>query len=126
MLDKLSVSLLNIINESCDGASYKVLEIEWLCERLYKEFRADNKAVQESLRVLLARELISVKYQDEAEVCLRPLPKGRTETEYRQDRQTELVKTKKTVCLYAVLGGAVGGVITAVLTAIIMRLFGVS
>ena len=103
-----------------------MLETKWLVERLPKEFLADQNSVLEGIRILLSHELISVKYQDETEICVRPLPKGRTETEYRQDRQAEKQRTQKTLMLSAFLGGLVSGAVTSILTAIVMRVFGVS
>ena len=65
MLDKFTLSLLNIICESSTPFSYKVFSIDYLTEQARKDLSCDNDMVLEGLNYLFERDYINVKYQDE-------------------------------------------------------------
>ena len=77
MLDKRCLALLNILNSECVNSGYKVVSIEDFVLSMPLSFGIDFDGVRECLYTLSEKEYISVKYQDEKEVCLCPLTKGR-------------------------------------------------
>ena len=96
MLDKRCGFLLEIINERCSGSGYKVIDVEELRSAMPKYFSETNESIFEHLSYLSSREYISIKYQDETEVCLCPLTKGRLISEIKQEEDIEKKKDKKT------------------------------
>lgn len=124
MLDNRSLALLNIINGECTDSEYKVLEIAELVRAMPSEYKVDENGLRESLNALSLREYISVKYEDDKEVCLTPLSKGRFVFENRMDYEMERVENKRKYFIYACLGGLVGSFIPSVLCLIITLFFG--
>lgn len=110
MLDKRCLALLNILNGECLNSGYKVMEISALASAMPKSFGMDEDGIRECINALSEREYISVKYEDEREVCLCPLSKGRLVFENRIDDEIAEARTKRTYFLYAFLGSAIGGV----------------
>ena len=77
MLDKRSLALLNIINEECLGTGYKIFCVDELADALPASFGMDSEGIRVCIKTLSEHEYVSVKYEDEREVCLSLLPKGR-------------------------------------------------
>lgn len=122
MLDKRSIALLDIINGICSNCGYKVLDIEELVSLMPKEYGVDIETVRESISALSEREYISVKYEDEKEVCLSPLPKGRMVFENKVDGEIKSKKDKKSYFAYCFLGSFFGA-ITPIFIAVMIFLF---
>ena len=119
MLDDRTLTLLNIINEQCQNGGYKVFEIQEILSSFPPRFIIDKQALDESLSILSAREYINIKYQDELEICVCSLSKGRLENENRLQREIEKLELEKRCFLYAFLGGISGGIIAFILALII-------
>ena len=82
-------------------------------------FGIDENGVNECLKTLFDHEYISVKYQDDSEICLSPLPKGRLVFENKLEQEIEKEKTRKSYLIYSFLGSFFGG-ISVTLFAIIL------
>ena len=100
MLDKRCLSLLNIINRECVGTGYKIFSTEDLLTNMPARFGLDNQSVLDCVKSLAEHEYISVKYQDEFEICLCPLNKGRLVFENRIDGEIEKARAQKFYFLY--------------------------
>lgn len=124
MLDKRCLSLLNLINGECLNSGYKVFSVEELALSMPAHYGIDVLGVKECLKVLSEREYISVKYEDEKEVCLSPLPKGRLVFENRIDEELEKSRAEKRYFIYSFTGAAVGGALVVIIAAIIFALIG--
>ncbi len=124
MLDKRCSALLDVINGECTGSGYKVMEIGELMLSMPKLFDATDQSIIEHLSYLSAREYISIKYQDEREVCLMPLTKGRLVTETRIDEQIETVQKRRNYFLYSFFGAFSAGLICMAIILLILLIGG--
>ncbi len=124
MLDKRCLKLLDILNGECLNSGYKVIEIPALIAAMPAPFGMDEEALRECLETLSSREYISVKYEDEKEVCLCPTPKGRLVFENRIDDEIIEHRSRKYYFLYSFLGSAFGGALTALIAFLISLLGG--
>ncbi len=122
MLDERSMALLKIINGECVGSSYKIFALEDLALSFPREFYVDKDEVSRLIVNLCECEYISVKYQDESEVCVCTLPKGRTVFEKTVEMEIETRRVEKRYFLHAFLGGGLGSLIGAVITALLFLL----
>ena len=122
MLDERTLKLLDVINHECADGGYKVFSIEDLVLSLPERYKVDENSIRESIDSLSAREYISVKYQDENEVLLTSLPKGRFIFESRIDSEVEREQTSRKYYLFSALGAFAGSVITSVILFIIFLL----
>ena len=125
MLDKRCFALLNYFTAECHNTGYKVFETEEILSKMPKEFGMDGEGLKECVYSLCERDYISVKYYDEKEVCLSPLPKGRLVFENRAEEELAEKKAVKRYFAYSFFGGAVGGALAVFLFAIIRALGGV-
>lgn len=125
MLDKRCLALLDVLNTECASSGYKVVNMEELIFSMPASFGIDKEGVTECLSVLTEKEYISVKYQDENEVCLCPLTKGRLVFENRIEEEIDRQKTGKRYFFASLSGAFIGGVFSAVVTAVILILTGV-
>ena len=118
MLDERSMTLLKIINGECVGTGYKVFALEDLAFSMPSVYSVDKEEVSRLLLGLCEREFISVKYQDENEVCACTLPKGRTVFEKAVEREIENRRVEKSYFFNAFLGGGLGSLIGALALAL--------
>ena len=124
MLDKRCLTLLDIINEQCLNSGYKVFEFSELVCQMPENLGVDQTAIRDCLKQLCMHEYISVKYEDEREVCLSPLPKGRLVFEERIDGEIEKGRAERRYFLYAFLGSAVGGLLFMALILVLLAIGG--
>ena len=122
MLDERTFALLNLINLECQNGGYKVFLIKDLIYSMDK-YSFDEYDFLESIERLKNHQYISVKYQDDNEICLTPLIKGRLESEKRLERQIEQIENEKKYFSYSFLGGLCGGVLVGSV-ALIIKLLG--
>ena len=125
MLDKRSLYLLNFIIEQCDGVGYKVFTFDELLSCFSERVKCSAQDVRDSLSALSIGEYISVKYEDENEVCACPLSKGRSEVERVKGKVIETKTQNKQHFLYSFLGGTLGGIIAVLITLFALLLGGV-
>lgn len=123
MLDNRCSALLNIINNECKGGEYKIIGIEELRLAMPAHFGETNESIEKNLQFLCARDYISIKYQDEREVCLIPLSKGRLVYEKQLEEEIDRAKNRKTYFFSSFIGGFLGGLIGGVICLMIL-LFG--
>ena len=119
MLDERCMALLKIINGECVDTGYKIFALEDLALSLPQKFFVDKEEVSKLLINLCEREYISVKYQDEIEVCVCTLPKGRTVFERAVESEIENSRVEKRYFLWAFLGGCAGGLVGALLVVLV-------
>lgn len=119
MLDKRCLSLLNIINRECVGSGYKVFDTEYLLSSMPVKFGLDNQSVLDCVKTLADREYISVKYQDDFEICLCPLNKGRLVFENQIECEIERAHAQKFYFLYSFLGALSGGLSLIILLVVL-------
>lgn len=124
MIDARSFALLKVLNAECSGQGYKVFYIDDLKLSLPSEYAATAADIRETLKILCDREYISVKYEDDSEVCLKPLVKGRLAFENRIDGELEAARERKSYALYAFLGAAAGGAAATVIAVIAVLVAG--
>ena len=109
MLDKRCLTLLNIINLQCVNSGYKIFSIEDLVLSMPSYLSMDSEQVLQCIKTLTDKEYISVKYQDEREICTCPLTKGRLVFENRLEEEMQKTLDRKRYFLYSFLGGLLGG-----------------
>ena len=124
MLDKRSLALLNIINEECLGTGYKIFAVDELAAALPTAFGMDSEVVRVCIKTLSEHEYVSVKYEDEREVCLSLLTKGRLVFENRIDEEVEKSRAEKRYFAYSFFGALIGGGILALICALVFALSG--
>ena len=125
MLDERTIALLDIVNLECSSGGYKVFFIKDLISSFPTRLCVDERELLESIETLSNHQYISVKYQDQNEICLCSLIKGRLESENRLDAQIERLEENKKHFLFAFLGALVGGVCAFILALIFNRLGGI-
>ena len=108
MLDKRCFALLDIINARCKDSGYKVFDVSELELAMPTKFRIDANGVVDCLSTLSDRDYISVKYQDENEICLCPLTKGRLVFENRIDDILEKLHVQKRCFAFSFIGALIG------------------
>ena len=123
MLDNRSLKLLDILNNQCLDSGYKIFSLSELVSMMPEHLKTDVSVIRDCLFSLSTREYVSVKYEDEEEVCLCPLPKGRLVFENRVDEEIEKHKTRVKYFLYSAFGGFLGGMLGVTIVSIILMLF---
>ena len=117
MLDKRTAAVLEAINTLSAEGSYKIIEVAEICAMLPRRAALDENGVHDALQYLKDRGYISIKYADEREYCLCPLPRGRQYVETEQSDKTEKRKHYnsylRATFFGAMLGAVVGGAIVA-------------
>lgn len=124
MLDERTQKLLDLINAECQDSGYKVFSLDELALAMPKRLGVSLDGVRESLIVLFSHEYISIKYEDEKEVCLKPLTKGRLVSENKVQSEIARAKAECRYFMSAFLGGALGGIITAMVIMVLFLVFG--
>ncbi len=124
MLDHRTLYLLDIINSNCQSGGYKVFLIKDLITAMPSAFSADEQVLLECLETLKNHQYISIKYQDDNEVCLLPLIKAKIETEDRIEKEIEKMDCQKQYFWASFLGASVGGTAIMLLAFIISLLGG--
>ena len=123
MLDERAVALLDIINLECNNGGYKVFFIKDLLSSVPARLFIDEGQLLECIETLSSHQYINVKYQDQNEICLTSLIKGRLESENRLDAKIESIEQKRSLFFASFLGAVVGGIFTFLL-AVLFKLLG--
>lgn len=102
MLDKRSKIALKYFVRECSEGSYKILETDDIIAHLPKKFKADPQVIAQIVKYLENGEYISVKYSDDQQYCLCPLPFGRqfienADQEEKNKRQGRRVRLKNNI-----------------------------
>ena len=87
-------------------------------------YTADKEEVSRLLLSLCESEYISVKYEDESEVCLTPLTKGRLVFENKLDEEISRRQSERKYFAYSAFGGFLGGFVSGIIVLIVMALIG--
>ncbi len=112
--------MLNVINAQCVGSGYRVFGLDELASYMPSQYGVKADEIGLCINNLIEREYLSVKYLDQSEVCLCPLPKGRLVFENRIDSQIEKSVANKKGFLYGFLGALTGGLLGALVTLAIL------
>ncbi|MBE7082952.1 MAG: hypothetical protein E7378_04725 [Clostridiales bacterium] len=92
MLDDRSKYVLNFLVKECNEGSYRVFDIGEILECLPKKYHADESLVKQCMQYLQKGDYIDIKYKDNKNYCVSPLPFARqileSESNFKQ-------KTKK-------------------------------
>ena len=123
MLDKRCLFLLNLINGECVSSGYKIFSFSELALSFPAHLGIDDEGVKECIKVLSEREYVSVKYEDDKEVCVCPLTKGRLIFERKIEEQTEKQRAEKRYFFYSFIGGVTGSAIITAITLILLLIF---
>lgn len=124
MIDAKSFALLKVLDSECSGQGYKIFSIDELRLSLPEEYGFTADGVREALKTLSERDYVSVKYEDEREVCLKPLVKGRLAFENKIDDEVELNRAEKRYFLWSFLGAAAGAATVFIVALFISLLSG--
>lgn len=124
MLDKRCLALLNIINAECSGSGYKIFAVDDLISAMPQKFGMDSDGVFECIKNLTERDYLSVKYQDDKEICACPLTKGRLVFENKIEEELEKLRAEKRYFLYSFVGAFIGGVLGLIFTLIVFAVLG--
>lgn len=123
MLDRKTGELLNLLNNLCVGGAYKILEISDLVLKMPQSFALDEEEIRESLRVLQEKDFIKIKYEDEREVCISTLPKGRFFHENMIDKIIEEKTEKRQYFIYGFLGAFFGSAFFTIIAFLLRLIF---
>ena len=124
MLDKRCLALLEYINCECQSSAYKIFAVDEFVSAMPSHFLIDKEGVRECIRNLSQHEYISVKYEDESEVCLTPLTKGRLVFENKLDEEISRRQSERKYFAYSAFGGFLGGFVSGIIVLIVMALIG--
>ncbi len=124
MLDYMSKKLLNILHGECKHSAYKVFSFAELALFLPKNDKIDEEELRNLLKNLSVREYISIRYEDESEVCLCMLPDGRAAVENDFQESVVRERTAKGLFTYSFIGGVAGGIFTAIIFVALYFLIG--
>ncbi len=114
MLDYKCLSVLEYIIRECKTPNYKILSTKEILSAMPREYAFDVETIFSCLETLFSKGYVSIKYKDENEICISPLPKGRQVFENRLDEEINKVKTIKTCATFSFLGSILGSLITGV------------
>lgn len=117
MLDQRTAILLEAVNFLCERG-YTVLEQEELLDYFPESLRPDTDSMRHMLDHLSSQAFIDVRYCDDAQICLCPLPKGRIYFEEREEKRRGEQLLFRRVLLVSVIASFAGGFIGALLAGV--------
>ena len=103
ILDKRTSALISMINEECNEGAFKVIEIADIISAMPKRYKIDRDNIKQMIDFLIERDFLEVKYSDENEYCLAPMPKGRLYHEQAAQEKKQKARERKIVA-YTILG----------------------
>ena len=121
MLDSKSKTLLFAINGLC-GDGYKVLTFEEVLSALPPEIVFTKILLTQILCELDLKGYISIKYQDDNEVCVATLPKTRLFFEQCETELTDKTTNKRLTFKFSFLGALCGSLIGAIITTLCLTI----
>lgn len=124
MLSNTSALFLNALCGMTTGNSYGVYSVEDLLSSLPAHADLSKEDLKAELSLLNEREYISIKYQDDTEVCFAVTSKGRQAFENGLKDKLSEGNRRRAYMWYGFLGSAIGGASVTLIFAI-LRLTGV-
>ncbi len=119
MLDNVSGELLKYVNLETQG-KYKVLSFEEIQSSLNVKEILDADVIRKKIKLLTEKEYLSVKYEDEGEICLSVLAKGRQYLEKCVEDEIEKTRLLKSYFIYGFLGAFLGSIVGVIVNAVIL------
>ena len=118
MLDERCIGLLRFIVKECSDGSFRVIDIDDLIVAIPKKFKPDNTSVNICMEYLQKSGFVLVKYKDNKNYCLMPLPKSYEMIESENNKKQNDKKLIKfgilgyfLVLLFAFLGSFLANII---------------
>ena len=105
MLDKRTTEFLKIINSNSTEGAFKVLEISNVLNKMPSKYKIDYDSIVHMAEYLKERDFVTIKYVDEQEICLAPLPKGRLYDEKEKELKKEKRKGIRLIILMVISSG---------------------
>jgi len=114
ILDKRTSALMSMINEVCNEGSFKVLEIADIIASLPRRYKLDRGNLKQMMDFLVERDFLEVKYYDDNEYCLSPMPKGRLYHEQARDEKKQKSRERELI-VYTIIGSFIAAFAGALL-----------
>lgn len=114
MLDRRTAILLEATNFLCERG-YTVLEKKELQDYFPESLRPDEDSLRLMIEHLASQAYLDVRYADDVQVCLCPLPKGRIYFEEREEKRKSELELLKRLLLASLVASFVGGLFGALL-----------
>lgn len=94
MLDYRSAIVLKYLVKECKEGSYSIIDVDDIVLSMPKKFKADKEIILQIMEYLSNGEYISVKYSDDDQYCLCPLPFGRqfVEKDELQNKNKKIIQ----------------------------------
>lgn len=111
MLDNRSKLVLKYLVKECSNGSYKIIEADDILSALPSKLNVDKEIISQIIKHLENGEYVSVKYSDDYQFCLCPLPFGRQfiENDEIQNKNKKSIKSMgKRIYLYAFISALIG------------------
>ena len=121
MLDNLGGELLKYVNIETQG-KYKVLSFEDIITSLSVKGLIDVEMVRKKIKLLTEKEYLSVKYEDDGEICLTVLTKGRQYLEKCVEDEIEKSRLLRSYFIYGFLGAFLGSIIGVIINVLFLLL----
>jgi DNA-binding MarR family transcriptional regulator len=119
MLDSKSTSVLIAVNTLCQDG-YKVLSLTEILYELPKEVLISQTTLCQTLSELEYKGYLSIKYQDDSEVCLSTLPKARLFLEQTATEIEQSLKDNRLNFKNAFFGSLCGGLLSDVIITVVL------
>ena len=121
MLDKRCFDLLKFLCAECGDCGYKIFSTQELISAVGG---GEKKDLNKTLQTLIDKDYITVKYQDEREVCLSATKKGRLFEENRIDAELEKMRVERKCFVFAFSGALAGGLLSGAVMVLITLIGG--
>ncbi len=115
MLDDICLNLLNFLSSECEGNKYKILSLEEIAFSLPEKFHLTVEDARKYIAELVRKELISLRYEDEKEICLALSIKGRAIIQSKRDKAEETKIKQRKIFTYAFFGSFLGSAVFFIL-----------
>ncbi|MCQ2399294.1 MAG: hypothetical protein MJ072_02175 [Clostridia bacterium] len=122
MLNKSSAVVLNTLRSLLSGSAYEVFKVAEIFSALPVTAELSEEELKNEIAFLNDGEYISVKYQDDDEICLAVMPKGRQRFD-GEEQENAKTDRRHDLFVYSFFGGFFGGLI-AVTVAVVLLLTG--
>ena len=126
MLDRKLMAVLQAVNDLCVSGTYEILSVDDILNEIPKRLAVEEKFIHVAIDALAEKRLISVKYSDEQEFCLAPLPDGKMKCEQKSEEDAPTAqKSNKKTALYCLIASFLGSMLGGAIIVLILKLSGI-